>query len=131
MTIDALLEAAKTAPPRIAERTERIANARPEPYMTIEDGECHVFNSYDVREKLRGMGFRWDKDRVTWSKSVVEVMSDMGCGEESEVTLESVLKFADSAPQARVEQGPADAIIELQGSEVRGVGSLVVCGLIA
>lgn len=97
------------------------AGTKQEPSLAVEEDMCHVFQSYDVKEKLRALGFRFDSHRSTWSKSTSELVAAVGVASKEELTMENVLEAADKAPpvsNVRVEQGPADALIELDGNEV-------------
>jgi hypothetical protein len=35
------------------------AGTKQQPSLAVEEDMCHVFQSYDVKEKLRALGFRW------------------------------------------------------------------------
>jgi hypothetical protein len=64
---------------------------------------------------------RFDKDRSSWSKPTSELVAAVGVASDNELTMENILEAADKAPPVsnlRVEQGPADALIELDGNEV-------------
>jgi hypothetical protein len=64
---------------------------------------------------------RFDSHRSVWSKATSELVAAVGVASKEELTMENVLEAADKAPpvsNVRVEQGPADALIELDGNEV-------------
>ena len=50
-----------------------------------------VANSYDIKDQLRALGFRWNAEAVSWSRSTVEVLELLGVSSPSEITVEKLL----------------------------------------
>jgi len=90
VTVALLVNAAKNAPAK--------ANvARPEAYVTCTNEDALVFNGYDVKDRLKSLGFRWDGDKGAWTKPLQELLSNLGVEGEENVTMEAILKKCDQA----------------------------------
>jgi len=63
------------------------------PRLEISDGEALVYNSYDIKEKLRALGFRWDSSRSVWANPVDQLMATAGVEEEAQLTIDMLLKL--------------------------------------
>ena len=61
------------------------------PYLTCSDEDVCVYNSYDVKDTLRALGFRWHVDKVAWVRPLMEVMSLLGAETSSDITIDKLL----------------------------------------
>ena len=75
------------------------------PYVTCDDEEVCVFNSYDVKEQLRGLSFRWDASRAAWARPTPEVLTLLAVDDKADITVEKLLACAPPEPGATDENG--------------------------
>ncbi len=75
------------------------AQARAAPRLEIVDGEALVHNSYDIKEQLRKLGFRWDSARVAWAQPVDQLAATAGVDDASQLSIDALLAM-DSAVQS-------------------------------
>jgi len=92
------------------------------PYVTCDDEEVCVFNSYDVKEQLRGLSFRWDASRAAWARPTPEVLTLLAVDDKADITVEKLLACAPPEPGATDENGnalgAAGASLEMLHDEV-------------
>lgn len=68
------------------------------PRLEIADGEALVHNSYDIKDKLRALGFRWEGSRSVWVQAVDQLKTAAGVEDESQLTIDMLLEM--DAPAA-------------------------------
>ena len=92
------------------------------PYITCDDDEVCVFNSYNYKEKLRAQGFRWESSKAAWCRPTAEVLSLMALQEQADITVEGLLECLPPKEGAMDENGnllgAAGASLEILNDEV-------------
>ena len=76
-----------------------------EPSVMCQDGECLVFGSYDIRDKLKALGFKFNSERGAWAKPLDDIKADCGVEDEESLTLSAILEACDRAGSLHVETG--------------------------
>jgi hypothetical protein len=94
------------------------------PHLTLDDLEVCVFNSYDVKDKLRALGFHWDSARVAWTRPTAEVLAMLSVPDKELITMHALLncntdEFVAAADDAGNLVGAAGASLEMLNDEVR------------
>ena len=103
------------------------------PYLTCDDDEVCVFDSYDVKEKLRALSFRWDSGRAAWSRPTGEVLSLLALDDKADITIHRLLECSPPEAGATDEDGnlvgAAGASLEMLNDEVSRV-CVCVCACV-
>ncbi len=112
LTIDMLL---KLEPPGASGEPKK-------PYITCDDDQVCVFDSYDVKDKLKALSFRFDSARAVWSRPTAEVLSLLALDDKADISVQRLLEC--SAPEVGAADedgnlfGAAGASLEVLNDEV-------------
>jgi len=92
------------------------------PYLTCDEDEVSVFNSYDIKDKLRALNFRWEAGKAAWCCATSEVLSLLSVGDNAEITMDRLLECSPPEQGATDENGnlvgAAGASLEMMNDEV-------------
>jgi hypothetical protein len=81
-----------------------------------------VFDSYDVKDKLKALSFRFDSARAVWSRPTAEVLSLLALDDKADISIQRLLDC--SAPEVGATDedgnlvGAAGASLEMLNDEV-------------
>ena len=92
------------------------------PYLTCDDEDVCVFNSYDIKEQLRALSFRWDSSRAAWLRATEEVLALLAVKDKSDITVDRLIQCTPPEQGATDENGnllgAAGASLEMLHDEV-------------
>jgi thermostable 8-oxoguanine DNA glycosylase len=88
------------------------------PYITCDDDQVCVFDSYDVKDKLKALSFRFDSARAVWSRPTAEVLSLLALDDKADISIQRLLECSAPEVGAADEDGAAGASLEMINNEV-------------
>ncbi len=86
------------------------------PHITCDDDQVCVFDSYDVKDKLKALSFRFDSARAVWTRPTAEVLSLLALDDKTDISIQRLLEC--QAASATDEDGAAGASLEIINDEV-------------
>jgi hypothetical protein len=57
-----------------------------DPYVGVDGGKVLVFNSFQIKDKLKALGFRWDPTNLAWWKQEIAVLKGLGLDDPNAIT---------------------------------------------
>jgi hypothetical protein len=92
------------------------------PYITCDDDQVCVFDSYEVKDKLKALSFRFDSARAVWSRPTAEVLSLLALDDKADISIQRLLECSAPEVGATDEDGnlvdAAGASLEMLNDEV-------------
>ena len=104
-------------------KLEPLGSGEPKkPYITCDDDQVCVFDSYDVKDKLKALSFRFDSARAVWTRPTAEVLSLLALDDKADISIQRLLECSPPEVGAMDEEGnlvgAAGASLEMLNDEV-------------
>ena len=88
------------------------------PHITCDDDQVCVFDSYDVKDKLKALSFRFDSARAVWTRPTAEVLSLLALDDKTDISIQRLFECSPPEVGATDEDGAAGASLEIINDEV-------------